>query len=69
MILEAKRVLEVLAEYEKELFNAHIKLTMQRDISSMDSREKRDRQKTITAAQVEAVREIRDRLNIPEIKA
>jgi hypothetical protein len=69
MIFEAKRILEILEAYEHELYNAHIKLIAQRESKSMEKMEVRDRLKTITAAQVEAVREIRERFCIPEIKA
>lgn len=69
MIIELKKVIDILNEYENELFNANIRLVTQKDSASADTREKRDRLRTITAAQVTAVREIRDRLNVPEIKA
>jgi len=69
MIFEAKKVLEIFAEYENEIFNKHIKILMQREPASMDKRDARDRLKDITAAQVMAARELRDRFNIPEIKA
>lgn len=69
MILDGKDVQRILDEYEKEIYNEHIKLIVQRESSSVDTREKRDRQKTITAVQVTTVREIRNRLGIPEIKA
>lgn len=69
MILEGKKILEILEDYEKELFNTNIKLVAQKESPFMDKRDARDRLRTITAAQVVAVREIRDRLGIPEIKA
>lgn len=60
MILDAKEVLRVLEEYEKDLFEEHIKLVMAKTYGG---------ETNITAAKVLAVREIRDRLGIPEIKA
>lgn len=63
MILDgfaAKKVAEILDEYEKDLWNEHIKLSMQKAP---------DKKTTITAAQVMAVREIRARLGLPEITA
>ena len=60
MILDGKKVFAILDEYEKDLFNEHIKLVMEKNY---------DGQTNITAAKVLAVREIRDRLGIPEIKA
>lgn len=66
---DAKEAIKVFDEYEAEIVNTHIKLLTQKESASADTREKRDRLKTITAAQIQAVREIRDRLGIPEIKA
>lgn len=59
-IIEVKKIAEVLDEYEKDLFNEHIKMVM---LKASDAKT------TITAAKVSAVREIRDRLGVPEIKA
>lgn len=60
MMIELKKVIDTLNDYEKELFDEHIKLVMQKSP---------DVKTTITAAQVSAVREIRNRLGVPEIKA
>lgn len=57
LILEPKKVLEVFDEYEKELFEEHMKLVMKKSP---------DTKTTITAAQVTAVREIRARIGLPE---
>lgn len=61
MTLDGKKVMEILDEYERDLFNKHVKSVM-----DMESNHEIT---VITAAQVMAVREIRDRLGIPEIKA
>jgi hypothetical protein len=60
MILEAKKVLEILQEYELDLLEQHLKAVLS---------EKSDSATTITAVAIRTVREIRDRLGIPEIKA
>lgn len=60
MILDGKKVLDVLAEYEKDLVETHIKAILSSDSGNIT---------TITAAQIEAVREIGNRLQSPEIKA
>lgn len=69
MILDGKMVFDVITDYETELFNKHIKVLMQRDTASMDKRDARDRLKDMTAAQITAVRELKDRLSVLEIKA
>lgn len=60
MILDGKKVADILDEYEKDLFHRHIALVLGKSPDGIT---------IITAAQVEAVREIRNRLGIPEIKA
>lgn len=60
MIIDTKEIVRVLDEYEKDLFEHHIKLVLAKS---------KDELTVITAAQVVAVREIRDRLKLPEIKA
>jgi hypothetical protein len=60
MILDGKKVFEALDEYEKELFNEHINQILKKENENVT---------TITAAKVMAVREIRDRLGVSEIKA
>ena len=59
-LIEAKEIQKILGRYEQDLLEAHLKTVMQA---------KKDDQTVITAAQIQAVREIRDRLGIPEIKA
>lgn len=60
MIYQAKDIIKVLDEYETDLWEEHRKIVLQK---------KNDDQTVITAAQIQAVREIRDRLKLPEIKA
>lgn len=60
MIYQAKDIIKVLDEYETDLWEEHREIVLQK---------KNDDQTVITAAQIQAVREIRDRLKLPEIKA
>lgn len=64
MIFEAKKILEVLAEFESDSWNEHAKACL-----NISDRDERDRKTTITATKISVVREIRDRLRLPEIKA
>jgi hypothetical protein len=59
-LIEAKKIQKVLDEYEKDLVETHLKEIVQVKTTGIT---------VITAAKIQAVREIRDRLGIPEIKA
>lgn len=60
MTLDGKKVMEILDAYEKDLFEDHIRLVLSTNEEKVT---------IITAAKINAVREIRDRIGLPEIKA
>jgi hypothetical protein len=64
MILDAKKVFELLDGYEKDALEKHMA-----GVLSVADKDVRDRQTTIAAVEVRTIREIRDRLCAPEIKA
>ena len=66
MIIDAKDVIRILDEYEKDLFEKHMKVVLSDDKTNQYVGSNIT---IITAAQIQAVREIRDRLKLPEIKA
>lgn len=64
MILDGKKVFDLLDTYEKDALEVHLKAVL-----GIDNKDERDRKTTIAAVEVRTIREIRDRLGIPEIKA
>lgn len=60
MILDGKKVMEILSEFEKDLMEQHLVDILDKKESSIT---------TITAAKIFTIREIRDRLGVSEIKA
>jgi hypothetical protein len=64
MILDGKKVFAALDEYEADVKEKHIRAVLE-----ISDKEERDRKTTIAAVEIRTVREIRDRLGIPEIKA
>jgi len=60
MIIDAKDIIKVLDEYELDILEDHIKEILMEESRNITA---------ITAAKIKAVREIRDRLKLPEIKA
>ena len=64
MILDGKKVLELLDNYEKDAMEKHMNAVL---ATANDA--ERDRQTTIAAVEVRTIREIRDRMAAPEMKA